>query len=132
MFLCELPHNSLILRCNIKSLRITKGFLNDTSLKCDLVSILIHWITLLQMLSTISDTLSLSGDQQPHAYARSKTCLFYFIYYYAFLYKFILMKFLYVVLEIDTLGTYTVCYEALSVSEKGWARNRSVHWWTNH
>jgi hypothetical protein len=61
-----------------------KGFRTGTSSKCALVSIHIQWSSLLQLFPIVRDTLSLwfgrlclPLDQQLHAYARSKTCLFY-------------------------------------------------------
>jgi NAD(P)-dependent dehydrogenase (short-subunit alcohol dehydrogenase family) len=100
-----------------------KGFRTGTSSKCALVFHSDQWSSLLPIVSnTLSlwfGRLRLPLDQQLHAYARSKTCLFYFAYYYAFSEKFELTKFLSAVLEIDTLGTYTMCYEALKYLKKG-------------
>ena len=86
-----------------------KGFRTGTSSKRDLVSIQIQWSSLLPLFSIVSDTLSLWFGRLSLP-SRSMPLLDQKLAYFTLLSA---------VLEIDTLGTYTMCYEALKYLKKG-------------
>ena len=85
-----------------------KGFRTGTSSKRDLVSIQIQWSSLLPLFSIVSDTLSLWFGRLSLP-SRSMPLLDQKLAYFTLLSA---------VLEIDTLGTYTMCYEALKYLKK--------------